>query len=143
MSAVRGLSILFTVLVLAVPARAQYTVVADRTTYVVGDTVHITVHNAGPSEAMYAEPAVAIVNSDTDTCIYGCYKWGAVLWLGVGESLSYSHDTSARPDQPGHYWIDLFGGSGDPGSILTADYELKSVVGVEATTWGHVKALYW
>lgn len=50
------------VLLAASPAAGQLTIVLDQATYTVGETVEITVHNAGPTMAeFYGDPVFTIV----------------------------------------------------------------------------------
>ena len=100
-------------------------------------------HNAGPTVATFGGiPGYLITDPDTGRCIYSCFMRAAIWWLRVGESRQHFHDTGAMPDLPGRYRLQPYGSSGDPASILSVDYELTPVVGIEELTWGRVKGLY-
>ncbi len=129
----------------ATTAVAQLTVTTDDGVYTTFDVVTITVHNAGPSQALFASsPPCVIYRLDTQECVYGCFGL-PVLWeMGVGETIAVEYDPyeDAVPDPLGWYRVELTGVSSDPGSILQCDYRLVEVVPNGDDSWGGVKALY-
>jgi len=129
----------------ATTAVAQLTVSTDDGVYTTFDVVTITIHNAGPSRALFVSSPPCFINRlDTLECVYGCYGL-PVLWeMGVGETITvgYDPDEDAVPDPIGWYRVELVGASGDPGSILHCDYRLVEVVPNDHDSWGGVKALY-
>jgi len=127
----------------ASPAVAQLTVVTDRAEYTVGETVAITIHNAGPSVAQFNSfPAYTLAHVESGACLYGCVGLPVIWDMQPGETLASSRATGNLPDPPGLYRIQLVGTSGDPGSVLTAEYLLSPAVGADASTWGQVKRLF-
>lgn len=136
-------AMLLPALLWAPAAFGQLTVVTDQAGYTVGDMVHVTIHNAGPGVATFVSyPAFSIWHAETGDCVYGCIGLPVVWDLPVGATEAGQHDTGLGPDQPGHYTVSLAGTSGDPGSILTATYELTAPVAADASTWGAVKVLF-
>ncbi len=130
------------VLALAAPALAQLTVVTDESTYVVGDVVEITIHNGGPSEAVFAgSPLYSILHVESGAVIYGETQVPEITFFGVGETEVFGHDTDAYPHEPGHYRIVLNVFFCDPGSITETTYVLDPPVDVESMAWGAIKAL--
>lgn len=54
-------------------ANAQLTVSTDKTEYRYGENVRITIHNAGPTTAMFASvPFYAVRRVSDGECFYGC-----------------------------------------------------------------------
>lgn len=129
----------------AAPADAQLTVATDASQYSQGDIVTITVHNAGPSPALFASsPPCFIYRIDTLECVYGCVGL-PILWeMNVGETIVCGYDPAedAVPDPVGWYRVELNGVSIDPGSILHCDYQVLEIVSNGRGSWGAVKALY-
>jgi hypothetical protein len=125
------------------PAGAQLTVSTDQDSYVAGEVVQITIHNGGPSEAMFvSDPFFGIWHVETGTAIFGDVGLPVVTTFPVGTTELYYWDTGVTPDPPGHYQITLYGSSGDPESVLQTTYEVSAPVGLEAVLWGEVKALF-
>jgi hypothetical protein len=126
------------------PAMAQLTVVTDEATYVVGNVVEITIHNAGPSVVMFVgTPHFSITHVESGVTVYGETQVPDITYLPVGATEVFDFDTDAYPHDPGHYRIWLHVIESDPGSILEATYVLEAVVDDETTTWSGIKALYW
>jgi hypothetical protein len=129
--------------VLAAPAAAQLTVTTDADTYTTGDTVTITVVNAGPEPALFiSTPAFAIVNTDSVLCVFGCTGLPEAWYMAVGDTMVADWDTGRRPDPAGHYNVHLHAVTDNPGSILDAGYDLVGPVPAAPTTWSDVRALY-
>ncbi|NTV04633.1 hypothetical protein HGA89_06980 [bacterium] len=129
----------------AATAQAQLTVDTDATQYSQADIVTVTVHNAGPSLALFASsPPFFIYRIGTSECVYGCVGL-PILWeMNAGETIVTVYDPSedAGPDPIGWYRVELNGTSSDPGSILHCDYQMLEVVPIGSGSWGGVKALY-
>jgi hypothetical protein len=67
-------------ILVATTAVAQLTVATDAPQYSQGDIVTITVHNAGPSLALFASsPPCYIYRIGTSECVYGCVGL-PILW---------------------------------------------------------------
>ena len=136
-------ALLLPALLWAPAAFGQLTVVTDQAGYTVGDLVHVTIHNAGPSVATFvSEPPLVIWHVESGDCVYGCVGLPVVWTVPVGGTVQGVHDTGYGPDLSGHYTVSLAGSSGDPGSILATTYELTAPVAVDASTWGAVKSLF-
>jgi hypothetical protein len=129
----------------AATAQAQLTVDTDAAQYSQSDIVTITVHNAGPSLALFASsPPCFIYRIDTLECVYGCFGL-PILWeMNVGETIVLAYDPleDAGPDPIGWYRVELNGTSIDPGTILHRDYQVLEIVPVGNGSWSGVKALY-
>jgi hypothetical protein len=131
------------VLCFVAPAMAQLTVVTDEATYVVGDVVEITIHNAGPSVVMFVgTPHFLIAHVESGVVVYGETQVPDITYLPVGGTERFDFDTGAYPHEPGLYRIWLSVLESDPGSILETTYVLQAAVTAEATAWGEIKALY-
>lgn len=130
-------------LLIASVARAQLTVVTDKTQYSIGEVVHITIHNAGPGEAtFFSDPAYSIWHSESGDCVDGCSGLPVVWTLPAGGTINVDRNTGAEPDLVGHYEIGLAGSSPDPGSILGAEYVLLPPVSTTVAPWGTLKGWY-
>ncbi|MBK7048412.1 MAG: hypothetical protein IPH48_18310 [bacterium] len=137
------LSVLLSALLWAPAALAQLTVVTDQATYNVGDVVSFTIHNAGPGVATFvSDPPFSIWHVESGDCVDGCMGLPVVWTLPVGGTISGQRDTGTGPDLAGHYEIALAGSSSDPGSILSAEYEVTAAVAASTETWGAVKGLF-
>jgi hypothetical protein len=137
------LSVLLSALLWAPAALAQLTVVTDQATYQVGDVVSFTIHNAGPGAATFvSDPPFSIWHVESGDCVDGCMGLPVVWTLPVGGTISGQRDTGTGPDLPGHYEISVAGSSGDPGSILSTEYEVTAAVAASTETWGAVKGLF-
>ena len=131
------------VLCAVVPATAQLTVVTDESSYVVGDVVEITIHNAGPSVVMFVgTPYYSITHLESGAVVYGETQLPEITYLPVGATEVFDFDTDAYPHEPGHYRIGLHVLESDPGSILETTYLLEEAVPDETTAWGALKASY-
>ena len=129
-------------LCLAAPALAQLTVATDRQTYIAGDTVEITIHNGGPSVAMFVgTPLYSITRVESGTVVYGETLVPEITYFAVGRTEVYRFVISDYPHEPGHYRIDLHVLSADPGSILATTYILDPAVASEQATLSRIKAM--
>ena len=141
----RAIALSIVLILASTTAVAQLTVDTDAMQYSQGDIVTITVHNAGPSLALFASsPPCFIYRIDTLECVYGCVGL-PILWeMSVGETIVTVYDPSedANPDPIGWYRVELNGTSSDPGSILHCDYRMLEVVPIGSGSWSGVKALY-
>ena len=144
----RTIRILFVCTVLCITAAtadAQLNVVTDAMQYSQADVVPITIHNAGPNQALFiSAPACFIYHLGTMECVYGCVGL-PVLWeMNVGETIAFAYDPleDAIPDPIGWYRVELNGTSIDPGSVLHCDYQMLEIVPLGSDSWGAVKALY-
>lgn len=139
----RVLFVLLSLALCAPASFAQLTVVTNQASYTVGEVVQITIHNAGPSAATFTSyPSFSIWHTESGDCVYGCAGLPEIWTLPVGGTVIASRGTDVEPDQPGHYDISLAGTSIDPGSILSAEYELMMPVTAVTGTWGGIKGLY-
>ena len=137
------LSVLLSALLWAPAALAQLTVVTDHATYNVGDVVSFTIHNAGPGVATFvSDPPFSIWHVESGDCVDGCTGLPVVWTLPAGGTISGQRDTGTGPDLAGHYEISLAGSSSDPGSILSAEYELTAPVAASTAAWGAIKGLF-
>lgn len=141
----RAIAVASALILTVTTAAAQLTVATDTPQYSQGDIVTITVHNAGPSLALFvSSPPCYIYRIGTPECVYGCVGL-PILWeMHVGETIILAYDPSedAVPDPIGWYRVELNGTSIDPGSVLHCDYQMLEVVPVGGGSWGAVKALY-
>jgi len=127
----------------AATAGAQVTVATDSPQYAQGDTVRITIHNAGPSHVYFSSfPAYTLYNQDTQQCYYGCLGLPEFWQFAIGSTLTYQRDTGAHPDAPGRYSVTLTCDTINPDSILACHYDLTPALAAEGAAWGAVKALY-
>jgi len=122
----------------AAPLLAQVvTVTTDKDEYIVGETVHAIMHNAGPGSAwIVSTPYFSVVHVEAEECLFGCVGLPEVTELPEGESVAMDWDTGDRPDEPGTYRIRGHAG-GDP-----ATYTLTASVPVEPLSWSAIKTLY-
>jgi hypothetical protein len=126
------------ILAVACAAFADITLTTDKSTYEVGEIVHITAHNNGPLvEEFVSFPFFQIYNEDNQECVYGCVGLPVITPFGVGETVTMDYDTGAMPDIPGNYRVGIavLGGP-------TTGYVLTGEVPAEASSWGSVKVLY-
>jgi len=131
------------VLCAVVPATAQLTVVTDESSYVVGDVVEITIHNAGPSVVMFVgTPHYSITHLESGAVVYGETLLPELTYLPVGATEVFNFDTDAYPHELGHYQILLHVLESDPGSILETTYLLEEAVTDETMAWSALKASY-
>jgi hypothetical protein len=131
------------VVALAIPAVAQLVVSTEDDTYTVGDTIEITIHNGGPSEAtFYSVPYYAIINVDSGVVVFGETGVPVIEIMPPGTTEAYTHDTTAYPDPAGTYVITLSASCDDPGSILETTYVLEGPVPAGSRTLSAVKALF-
>ena len=119
-------------------ALAEIILTTDQPEYSVGEIVHISAYNAGPDvEQFLSAPFFAIVNDDTNDCIFGCIGLPVITPFAVGETVSMDWDTGAIPDVPGHHTVTVAVTDGP-----TVGYILTDAVPVETHTWGTLKAVY-
>ncbi|MBK6734241.1 MAG: hypothetical protein IPG61_09135 [bacterium] len=137
------LSVLLSALLWAPAALAQLTIVTDQAAYHVGDIMSFTIHNAGPGVATFvSDPPFSIWHVESGDCVDGCMGLPVVWTLPAGGTIAVQRDTGVGPDLVGHYEISLAGSSSDPGSILSAEYELTAPVAVSTAAWGAIKGLF-
>lgn len=123
---------------IAATALADITLTTDKSLYDIGETVHITAHNNGPTEEMFiSAPFFIIYNDDTDECVFGCVGLPVVTPFPVGETVTMDYDTGSAPDIAGNYIIGIAVNNGP-----TIGYVLNGPVAAETNSWGAVKALY-
>lgn len=126
------------ILAIACTAFADITLTTDKSTYEVGEVVHITAHNNGPLvEEFVSFPFFQIWNLDIPECIYGCVGLPVITPFEVGETVTLDHNTGAMPDIPGNYGVGIavLGGP-------TTEYVLTGGVAAEVSSWGSVKVLF-
>jgi hypothetical protein len=119
-------------------AFAEITLTTDKPIYTLGEIVHITTHNAGPTaEEFLSYPYFSIFNEDTNECIMGCAGLPVITPFAVGETVSTDWDTGFFPDVPGNYCVGVAVANGP-----TTSYVLTDGVSAEPNSWGTLKALY-
>jgi len=70
-------------------ALAEITLTTDKPVYALGEIVHITAHNAGPTaEEFLSYPFFIIFNEDTNECVTGCAGLPVITPFAVGETVS-------------------------------------------------------
>jgi hypothetical protein len=120
-------------------AAAAVSVSTDKDSYVVGEVVQVTVHNSGPEDLEFVSiPLIAIANTGTQECIYGCAGLPVVTPFPAGDTVTESWDTGAGPDEIGTYVV-------TPhilGDDSSAQYILSAGVPETDSSWGAIKALY-
>jgi hypothetical protein len=120
-------------------AIAEVTITTDKTSYEVGEMVHIEAHNHGPdAEWIVSTPWFTIWNADEETCVYGCLGLPDVTEFPAGETVSMDWDTGLYPpDQPGNHAVRI--------NVLdgpAASFVLTGGVANEEQGWTALKAQY-
>ena len=119
-------------------ALAEIILTTDKPIYSVGEIVHLTANNAGPTaEEFVSYPYFVIFNQDTGECVMGCVGLPVVTPFPVGETVSMDWDTGFFPDVPGNYSVFVAAINGP-----TTNYVLTDVINAEVNNWGTLKALY-
>ena len=125
-------------LLLALPTvvGAQVTLSLDKSEYVEGDVVEITLHNGSDEPVVLTSaPFYCVVRTDGPYPV--CVGLPVIEELPSGESWVAHHDTSALPDPPGEYRIDPVTSLADP-----VPYTLLATVGDRAPTWSTLKSSF-
>ncbi len=136
---IRAPFLVIALLLTATVAVAAVTVVTDKDSYIVGETVHITIHNSGPEDVEFnSAPFIVIYNLDTNECPYGCTGLPVMTPFPAGSTVTDTWDTGVIPDVPGNYRVSV----NTLDASATTDYFLTDGVSVETSSWGTVKALY-
>ncbi len=119
-------------------ALAEIILTTDKPIYEVGEIVHLTAHNTGPTaEEFVSYPYFFIFNQDTGECVMGCAGLPVVTPFLVGETVSTDWDTGFFPDVPGNYSVGV--------AVInwpTTSYVLIDLVAAEPNSWGTLKALF-
>lgn len=139
--------LLVSMLIAALPASAQLTVVANQSDYYLGEIVHLTIHNTGPHVAVFLSvPVFAVMRVSDGECVFGCVGLPVLTQMSVGETWHLDFDTSAcstpGPGLFGMYRVDLMGSSSDPGSVLSTTFRLYDALDVQPLAWGTLKGTY-
>jgi hypothetical protein len=120
------------------PTLAEITITTDKPSYELGEIVHITAHNAGPTEEQFvSDPFFHIANVDVNECVFGCVGLPVVTPFPVGETVSLDWDTGTMTLLPGNYSAGVVATNG-----ASINFILTEVVATEASSWGALKALY-
>ncbi len=136
---IRTLFLLVALLLAATVAVAAVTVVTDKDSYIVGETVQITIHNSGPEDVEFnSAPFIVIYDLDTNECLYGCVGLPVMTPFPAGSTVTEAWDTGVGPDLPGNYRVSV----NSLDASAATDYFLTGGVSVETSSWGAVKALY-
>jgi hypothetical protein len=133
------LSLLSILILGATCALAEVTITTDKTAYLTGEIVQITIQNLGPLGADFnSAPFVSIYNADTAECIYGCIGLAVMTPFPAGTTVVLSHDTGEHSDPNGTYsvFVNMLG------PPVFTQYTVTGEVGVEARSWGAIKASY-
>ncbi len=136
---IRTLVLLSFLILGATCALAEVTITTDKTDYLTGEIVQITIQNLGPLGAEFnSAPFISIYNVDTAECIIGCVGLPVVTPFPAGTTVLQSHDTGEFSDPNGTYrvFVNMIG------PPVFAQYTVTGEVGVEARSWGTIKAAY-
>ncbi len=129
----------------AAPA-GELVVELDADSYMMGDTVLVTVTNpTGQTVSCNSEPVFAVLSQDGTACYFGCAGLPVMIDIPPGGVLEYGYDTGFNPDPAGEYVVKVHEsgtGSFPLPEPPRAYYTLVDPTPNEAEVWGGVKTLY-
>jgi hypothetical protein len=120
-------------------ATAEIILTIDKPAYTVGEVVHVTAYNAGPTvEQFVSEPPFVVWNQDTGERVIGCLGLPVLTPFPVGETVSRIGTQGSSPNVPGNYAISVVSPNGTTASYVLTDEVVES----EQNSWSSLKALY-
>ncbi|MBC8423262.1 hypothetical protein H8E07_03990 [bacterium] len=127
-------------------AAQDLTVVTGATSYNLGETVEITIHNpTDHTVEINSYPYLGIVHEETQSCVYGCVGLPVMESISAGETVVIQYDTSTNTDPAGSYQIVVYefqAGTFPPPPLPTTEYTLIDPTGNEDKQWSSLKTLY-